>query len=111
MIFDKVYQVRWNNTPLGKSVTVFREKSSGWLFLPRHAEQTGDWVPFVSLDDDIKVMSSGEGDMEIIWEKDSMFPLKNIIKTPYLHVVPNGTHAMILAKSSWFNKELFKLLQ
>lgn len=73
MIFDKVYQVRWNNTPLGKSVTVFREKSSGWLFLPRHAEQTGDWVPFVSLDDDIKVMSSGEGDMEIIWEKDSMF--------------------------------------
>jgi pimeloyl-ACP methyl ester carboxylesterase len=44
-------------------------------------------------------------------EKDSMFPLKNIIKTPYLHVVPNGTHAMILAKFSWFNKELFKLLQ
>jgi hypothetical protein len=43
------------------------------LFLPRHAEQTGDWVPFVSLDDDIKVMSSGEGDMEIIWEKDSTF--------------------------------------
>jgi len=43
-------------------------------------------------------------------EKDSMFPINNIIKTPYLHSLPDGTHAMILAKHQWFNTELPKLL-
>ena len=43
-------------------------------------------------------------------EKDSMFPFNNIIKTPYLHSLPDGTHAMILAKHQWFNTELPKLL-
>ena len=43
-------------------------------------------------------------------EKDTMFPFNNIIKTPYLHLLPDGTHAMILAKHQWFNTELPKLL-
>ena len=43
-------------------------------------------------------------------EKDTMFPFNNIIKTPYLHSLPEGAHAMILAKHQWFNTELPKLL-
>jgi pimeloyl-ACP methyl ester carboxylesterase len=43
-------------------------------------------------------------------EKDTMFPFNNIIKTPYLNFLPDGTHAMILAKHQWFNTELPKLL-
>jgi len=43
-------------------------------------------------------------------EKDTMFPFNNIIKTPYLHFLPDGTHAMILVKHQWFNTELPKLL-
>ena len=43
-------------------------------------------------------------------KKDTMFPFKNIIKTSYLHYLPQGAHAMILAKHQWFNTELPKLL-
>jgi pimeloyl-ACP methyl ester carboxylesterase len=43
-------------------------------------------------------------------EKDTMFPFNNIIKTPYLHSLPDGKHDMILAKHLWFNTELPKLL-
>jgi hypothetical protein len=39
-----------------------------------------------------------------------MFPFKNIIKTSYLHSLPEGAHAMILSKHQWFNTELPKLL-
>ena len=52
-------------------------------------------------------------DSEIIHiqgDKDTIFPFKNIIKTRHLHTLQNGTHAMILAKSQWFNSELPKIL-
>lgn len=50
------------------------------------------------------------GVIHVHGEKDNMFPFKNIIKTPYLHTLPKGAHAMILAHPQWFNKELPKLL-
>ena len=43
-------------------------------------------------------------------DKDSVFPFKNIIKTPYLHVLTDGTHAMILTQNQWFNSKLPKII-
>ena len=43
-------------------------------------------------------------------KKDTVFPFKNVIKTPYLHNLTDGTHAMILVQNQWFNLELPKIL-
>ncbi len=43
-------------------------------------------------------------------ENDTVFPIANIIKTPYLYILPKGTHAIILTQYQWFNTELPKLL-
>ena len=54
-----------------------------------------------------------EFDPEVIHiqgEKDTMFPFKNIIKSPYLYTLPSGAHAMILSHPQWFNSELPKIL-
>lgn len=70
MIFDKAFFVRWKNYPQERMLLVVRDKGSGFLYIPRHAVETGTWTPFISIENDISIMVNGKGTPEIAKEED-----------------------------------------